>query len=203
MNVETVRKRTTDEQDMATALGLESAYGYHLEEEPRLPAVSCAPERHAGQWYPCLDSSHVYSGCRGEACPLETCWTGGASTSYAAALRRRFHPTDVDYAAGARCLGCAEVREVRIPVIGAGGKVIRLCLLECGRAGWQHAISVAAFVRRRIPAPENEDLAECPLYVAAAGPLAPVASHRQQINEQARARRAARCREHAPREVIS
>ncbi|MDB5058958.1 MAG: hypothetical protein JWO59_2430 [Chloroflexi bacterium] len=179
-----------DDKAITDALGLESAYGYHVEVAPRLPFTVPVQDRPAVPWYPCIETNQSYTGCLGEACPLEVCWTGGPSVSYAAALRRRFHPTDAEYAPGALCLRCRHVQEITIAAIDARRGLIHLPMLHCGRQRWLHPISTAAFVRRRIPTHEDTDLAQCPDFEPAAQPLPAVERQRLHVNERARARRA-------------
>lgn len=184
-----------DDTAITRALGLDSSFGYHVEEEPappRLPIAQQARERPAVPWYPCIDTNAGYSGCLGEGCPLEVCWTGSPSISYAAALRRRFHPTDAEYAPGARCLTCRHVRETTIATLDQRHGMIHLPVLHCAQGCWTHPITAAAFVRRRIPTAEDVDLATCPRYEQAAAPIPVVEQRRLQVNEQARARRAGR-----------
>jgi hypothetical protein len=184
-----------DDEAIAGVLGLESAYGYHVEAGPRLPFTLPARERPVAPWYPCIDVNQSYTGCLGQACPLEVCWTGGPSISYAAALRHRFHPTDAEYAPGARCLRCRHVGETTIAAIDARRGLIHLPMLQCERQHWLHPISTAAFVRRRIPTDDDTDLARCADFEPANEPIPAVEQRRLQVNQRARDRRAARIRQ--------
>jgi hypothetical protein len=182
-----------DDTAIADALGLEDAYGYHIETVPRLlPFALPVRERPPAPWYPCIEIDHTYTGCLGEACPLEVCWTGNPSLSYATALRRRFHPTDAEYAPGALCLQCRHVQAITIAAIDARRGLVHLPMLQCEQQRWRHPISSSAFVRRRIPTGDDVDLAHCPEYAQASQPIPAVERQRLRVNEQARARRAAR-----------
>lgn len=181
-----------DDNAIAGVLGLESAFGYHLESGPRLSFAIPVRDCRVVSWYPCLAIDQTYTGCLGEACPLEVCWTGGASVSYEAALRRRFHPTDVEYAPGARCLLCRHVQEMSIVAIDARQGLIHLPMVCCEEHCWRHPISSAAFVRRRIPCGDDRDLAHCPAFEQAAEPIPAVERQRVHVNERARALRACR-----------
>jgi len=181
-----------DDTALAKALGLQSAYGFHVEEEPRPPFTLPIRERPARRWYPCIEANHTYTGCLGEACPLEVCWTGAASTSYAAALQRHFHPADAEYAPKARCLRCRHVGEISVAAIDGQRGLIHLPMLRCVKQCWQNPISASAFVRRRIPPKDDHDLAKCPLFEQATTPIRIVEQYRLQLNDRVRARRAAR-----------
>jgi len=178
-----------DKQAIAGALGLESAYGFHIEEEPGPPLLLARDRRRALPWYPCLMVNQTYTGCLGDTCPVEECWTGALSVSYQAALRRHYSLTEGEYAAGARCLCCCHVEEIAIPVI-VGCRLIHLIALRCHEQCWRHPISAAAFVRRHIPACEDTDLRHCPAFAQAWRPIPAVEQQREQVNERMRALRA-------------
>jgi hypothetical protein len=109
--------------------------------------------------------------------------------SYTAALRRRFHTTGADYVSRARCLDCRHAQEVSVPVIDQHRGLIHLPMVQCERGRWQHPISVAAFVRRRIPAQPHADLVFCGRFEPATGPLPAVEEHRRPINRLTQRRR--------------
>ena len=178
-----------DEEAITEALGLESAFGYHIERAPRPRAIIHVRERPARQWYPCLDTEDRYTGCLGEACPLEMCWTGRESISYLAALRTRFQPTDAAYAPGACCTDCAHAREVGVPAIDRVRGLIHLPMIHCAHGRWEHPISVPAFVRNRIPADARTDPAHCGDFDQAEAPHPAVEAHRLRTNRLARDRR--------------
>jgi hypothetical protein len=121
---------------------------------------------------------------------LEVCWTGTPTISYAAALRRRFQPIGIEYVPRARCVHCRHVQETSVAVIHQQRGLIHLPLLHCNQGRWVHPISVAAFVRRRIPAQEHTDPATCPEFAPAAQPIPAVEDHRLRVNRQAQTRRA-------------
>ena len=177
-----------DDKALAQALGLKTAYGFHLEGDTRLPAR----ERRSPRWYPCIELDHTYTGCLGAACPLEVCWTGTASTGYSAGLQHQFHAAVADYVPRARCLHCSHVKETTVEAIDGRGGVIDLPMLQCENQCWQNPISASSFVRRRIPPKDERDLAECPLFEQASAPIAIVEHHRLSFNDRVRARRAAK-----------
>src|SRR3954451_6634903 len=91
-----------DDREIRASLGLESAYGYHIEQpdETQLRDILLAVEAGGGDAaegggagrggrgpspYPCLSGAR-YSGCVGMDCPLETCWTGGPTPRQAEVL---------------------------------------------------------------------------------------------------------------------
>lgn len=151
-----------DEDLIVKALGLESAYGYHIETAPRSPVDVHVSDAAAASRYPCLTAEHVYTGCLGEACPLQMCWTGTPTLSYMAALQRRFHPADDIYVRGARCMRCKHVEEISVSVLDQQREMKWMSLRRCGQGRWTHPISASALARRRIPAHEDTDLAHCP-----------------------------------------
>lgn len=174
------------------ALGLESAFGYHIEDSPRLPLGELVRERPPAPWYPCLEEDGTYRGCLGTACPLEVCWTGGQTISVIQALRTRFQPRDVEYVPGARCPRCAHAQETAAQVLDQQRGLVPLTLRRCEAGYWEHPISEAALARHRIPARDHVDPARCPRYEPAPAPIAGVERRRLRANEQARARRAAK-----------
>ena len=180
-----------EEEAIIAALGEESAFGYHIEHAPRPYVIIPVRERPPTPWYPCLDTQSRYTGCLGDACPLEICWTGGPSISYTAALRNRFQSVD-EYTPGAPCLECRHVQEVSIPVLDQQRGLIHLTMLHCGQDRWEHPIRAAAFVRRRIPARAHVDLAFCGRFEQAEQPIPAVEEHRTRTNWLARRRRTAR-----------
>jgi hypothetical protein len=179
-----------EEEAIVSALGEASAYGYHIESAPRPSFIVPVHDRPLTPWYPCLDTAQRYAGCLGEGCPLEVCWTGTPSVSYVAALRHRFQPADADYAAGARCLACRHVQEVSVPTIDQRRGLIHLPMLHCAQGYWQHPISAASFVRRRIPAQPHADLADCMRFEPATEPTPLVEAHRAHTSRLARRSRA-------------
>lgn len=185
-----------EDKAISEALGLESAFGYHVEQPPRSLLVGIVRERPpTSPWYPCLDSDNTYRGCLGTACPLEVCWTGGKTVSYVKALRTRFQSSDGEYVPKALCGRCEHARETAVPVIDQQRGLIHLTLRRCEEDRWEHPISEAALARKRIPAQEHVDPAHCPLFAPAPTPIAGVERHRRRVNERARARRAALARE--------
>ena len=182
-----------EEAQIVGALGVESAFGYHVEQAPHITfSVRDERDEHPAAWYPCLDDMGTYSGCLGDACPLRTCWTGQPAVSYLGALRRRFQPVDAEYLPGALCGHCCHVEEVLVTMIDARQELIRLPMLRCDQDCWIHPISTSSFVRRRIPAREGSNPARCSRFAPATTPIPSVEAHRLRVNRQARARRAAR-----------
>jgi len=181
-----------EDKAIGEALGLESAFGYHIEEPAQPLLTGLVRERPAAPWYPCLTADGTYTGCLGTDCPLEVCWTGGHTVSYIAALRTRFQPSDGEYVRGALCGRCGHARETSVPVLDRRQGLIHLELRHCEKGRWDHPISEAALARNRIPAQDHVDPARCRLFEPAAVPIAGVEERRRHVNEQARARRAAR-----------
>jgi hypothetical protein len=181
-----------NDKTLAHALGLENAYGFHIEGEPRLPCTTPARERPSTRWYPCIKRDHTYMGCLGAACPLEVCWTGMASTSYTLGLRHQFYAAASDYAKRAQCLQCRHIEEICVEAIDSRRGVIHLPLLRCVHLCWQNPISASAFVRRRIPPNGDHNLAHCPLFEQASTPIAIMEQYRLHLNDRVRARRATR-----------
>ncbi len=108
------------------ALGVDDVYGYHVEDrrfdegdDPTGDVVAphdAAPEFQEPA-YPCLDG-HRYSGCLGQACPRQRCWTGGPTPALAARLQQFGQASETLYVPGAPCLSClhAQAEEVTLPV---------------------------------------------------------------------------------------
>jgi hypothetical protein len=184
-----------EDKAIGAALGLESGFGYHIEEPPEPLLVGVVRERPATPWYPCLAADGTYSGCLGTECPLEVCWTGGQSVSYIAALRTRFQPSDVEYVRGALCPRCDHARETSVPVLDRRQGLIHLELRRCAKGRWEHPISDAALARNRIPAQDHVDPAHCYVFEPTTTPIPAVEAHRRRVNEQARVRRAIQAEE--------
>jgi hypothetical protein len=126
-----------DDREIRASLGLESAFGYHIERrtswsgEPRYQDVLAAleaarapdaptadpamarrqaPARRASRRtpsYPCIKGVR-YTGCIGETCPLQTCWTG-APTPAALARRHARWVGAASYVGDALCQHCRHV----------------------------------------------------------------------------------------------
>jgi hypothetical protein len=180
-----------DDETLTQLLELENAYGYHIEEIPRLPVETLVHDPAPATVYPCLEPLGAYTGCKGAACPLLTCWTGMPTISYVLAMRTRHQTTDNDYARGALCTRCRHVQQVLVPVVHQQKEIVQLPLVQCARHRWAHPVTAAALARRRIPAREDVDLAACTQFAPAEQPLAAVEAHRLQVNLQTRRRRQA------------
>jgi len=117
-----------DAAAMQRALGVDDVYGYHVEDrrfdegdDPSGDVVALHDAAPAPALqepaYPYLDG-HRYSGCRGEACPRQRCWTGGPTPRLASRLQQFSQASETLYVPGAPCLGCLHARseEVTLPV---------------------------------------------------------------------------------------
>lgn len=111
---------------MRRALGVDDVYGYHVEDrrfdegdDPAGDVVGPhdeAPELQEPA-YPCLDG-HRYSGCLGQACPCQRCWTGGPTPRLATRLQQFGQASETLSVPGAPCLSClhAHTEEVTLPL---------------------------------------------------------------------------------------
>ncbi len=187
------------------ALGVESAFGYHVEGGARRGAgaiAAAAPGAREGgapgRLFPCL-VGHDYTGCLGLGCPLETCWTGTATVSFARKLREESHVSTALYLPGAPCHTCAHLveDEVAVPAprtpteVGSGPEArATLRRVTCGQGLWLHPISLASFVTRRIPMIDQDEPGRCPGYAPRPEPHPAVVAHLQRRRERLRLRRA-------------
>lgn len=197
-----------DEARIRQALGVESAFGYHVEGGPRsrtdaddLPQAAAASTAgaHTGRReaaFPCLDG-HDYGGCLGMGCPLETCWTGAATVSFARKMREDARVSTALYLPGAPCHTCAHLveDEVVVPAPRSPGArphdaAATLQRVTCGRGLWLHPISLASFVTRRIPMIDQDEPQHCPGYAPRPEPHPAVVAHLQRRRERLRLRRA-------------
>jgi len=118
------RRQARDENDLRQALGMEDVRGYQIVGfDTNLDDIAIAddetllelPEPELARTFPCLDG-HRYTGCLGMACPLDTCWTGGATISFSARMRERTRVSTAVYLPGVPCHTCAHVREDTVVV---------------------------------------------------------------------------------------
>jgi hypothetical protein len=222
--VEEVEICPVDPGAMRRALGVDSIYGFHVV-APRdegadrtMPCVATPPAAAQVEGiasFPCI-SDHRYSGCLGLACPLDTCWTGGATVSFARRQSESSRISGALYLPGAPCHSCAHLSEDEIDVPrpwrgrpsnngrsrdhGAGGKAgdhaegaegpARLRRIVCSEGLWAHPISLPAFLARRIPMLNQDDPANCPCYERRAEPHPEVEAHLRLRRERTRRRRA-------------
>jgi hypothetical protein len=210
-----------DDREIRASLGLESAFGYHIERrtpwagEPRYQDVLAAleaarapdasptdlaaarrqaPARRARRQpspYPCIKGVR-YTGCIGETCPLQRCWTGAPTPGVLARRRARWvgaasyegetlcqhcrhvvaGPTlpggDAPQTGGAAARGSPEgtAQTSAEPCAIARGPSQRVTqgLLICARGQWRHAVSRSDFASRRIPIKDDVDAAACPAF---------------------------------------
>ena len=136
-----VEHEPDEEAEIRRVLGVESAFGFHVEDgaRRRVGRAIAVRERRAAKnpggataaqpravtpphddsararTFPCLDGP-VYAGCLGLGCPLETCWTGGATVSYARKMSEAAHVSAALYLPGAPCHTCAELVEDEVTV---------------------------------------------------------------------------------------
>lgn len=207
------------------ALGLESAFGFHIEGDdgrgegtdellPLLDAPSGSPGASSETPYPCLHG-HDYRGCLGLACPLEICWTGAATISFARKQRERSRVSTALYLPGAPCQSCAHLAEdeVTVPAPRALGQprqapqrgdaarareetpppgeqaVGRLRRVACDQGLWAHPVSLSSFLLKRIPMLDQVEPEQCPGYQPRAEPHPEVLAHLRRRRERARQRR--------------
>ncbi len=118
------RRQARDENDLRQALGMEDVRGYQIVGlDTTLDDIAIAddeallelPEPELAPAFPCLDG-HRYTGCLGLACPLDSCWTGGATVSFSARMRERTRVSTAVYLPGVPCHTCAHVREDTVVV---------------------------------------------------------------------------------------
>src|SRR5262249_31577449 len=151
--------------------------------------------------YPCLQGVR-YSGCVGEACPLDTCWTGAPTPAYLARRRSRWVGA-ASYLGDTLCHRCRHVVEAAAPP-GSGSRspeqpkaelraiprgpsrVVDQSTLTCGRGMWRHTISRPAFASRRIPLKDEVDAATCPAFEASGALHPEVLAYRARHRERVR-----------------
>ncbi len=118
------RRKARDEDDLRQALGMEDVRGYQIVGlDTNLDDIAIAddetlleaPEPELARTFPCLDG-HRYIGCLGMACPLDTCWTGGATISFSARMRERTRVSTAVYLPGVPCHTCVHVHEDTVVV---------------------------------------------------------------------------------------
>ncbi len=118
------RRKARDEDDLRQVLGVEDVWGYQIVGlDTSLGDIAIAddetllepPEPQPTPAFPCLDD-HRYTGCLGMECPLDTCWTGGATISFSARMRERTRVSTAVYLPGVPCHTCAHVREDTVVV---------------------------------------------------------------------------------------
>jgi len=120
--------RIVDDDDDDDDDGGAGAPGYRAADGAPAPRVRATPEisvrrapggnrdgRAAAARFPYMEGVR-YSGCLGMICALDTCWTGGATVSFAHRMREQAHVSTALYLPGAPCHGCACLREDDAPV---------------------------------------------------------------------------------------
>ena len=158
-----------NDEELAAA-GLESCYGYHIEAPEPACALCVRDDPPAARSFPCLDALNTYSGCLGEDCPLQLCWSGAPTPRYLALLRARLHLRQGgdEYVAGARCPDCLFAQSTTVQVAGEGVSPVDLPVVACGKGYWAHPTSAAALARRRIPVAPHANPAHCRHFAEAA-----------------------------------
>ena len=226
MDAEVKAWRQHEQAELRYTLGLDDASGYHvvaveadaLDDGVSLlpwPIVADGPEDVASESgasasFPCLEGGR-YSGCLGLNCPLETCWTGAATVSFADRMHRMREESRVSttlYVPGAPCHGCSHLREDVVPAYKpwAGG-TRRLChgtggdkgalapafgepatrrRITCAQGLWAHPISLASFVTKRIPMRDQDNPRHCPCFAPRSAPHPSVVAHLQRRRERTR-----------------
>lgn len=188
-----------NDEELAAA-GLESDYGYHIEAPQPVCEVHVRDDPVAARSYPCLDALNTYSGCRGDACPLQTCWSGVPTPRYLALLRARLHlrQGEDDYVAGALCPDCLFAHSTTMQVAGEDCAPVELPLIACGKGYWAHPTTAAALARRRIPVAPHANPAHCRHFAEAAVLHPAVLGYRRRERDR---RRRARQADEAAQEV--
>ncbi len=222
MDAEAKAWRQHEQAELRYTLGLDDASGYHvvdteadaLDDSVSLlpwPVVADGPEdvargQEAPASFPCLEGGR-YSGCLGLNCPLETCWTGAATVSFADRMHRMREESRVSatlYVPGAPCHGCSYLREdvasaCKPRAAGprrvqheagdtppAPGEPVMPRRITCAQGLWAHPISLASFVTRRIPMRDQDDPRHCPCFAPRAAPHPSVVAHLQRRRERTR-----------------
>jgi hypothetical protein len=222
--------RRREQAELRHTLGLDDASGYHVVDTeaqdafddgvsllplPR-PVIADGPEdiaqgKEASASFPCLEGGR-YSGCLGLDCPLETCWTGAATVSFANRMHRMREESRVSttlYVPGAPCHGCSYLREDVAPTpklrtdgtrrIRHGatgnekedepaipGEPVTRRRITCAQGLWAHPISLASFVTRRIPMRDQDNPRHCPCFAPRAAPHPSVVAHLQRRRDRTR-----------------
>ncbi|MDQ2829124.1 MAG: hypothetical protein M3Y74_08740 [Chloroflexota bacterium] len=222
MDAEAKAWRQHEQAELRYTLGLDDASGYHvvdteadaLDDGVSLlpwPIIADGPEdmargQEAPASFPCLEGAR-YSGCLGLDCPLETCWTGAATVSFADRMHRMREESRVSatlYVPGAPCHGCSYLREDMAPAYKpraggprriqhgaedtppASGEPVMPRRITCAQGLWAHPISLASFVTRRIPMRDQDDPRHCPCFAPRAAPHPSVVAHLQRRRERTR-----------------
>jgi hypothetical protein len=125
---------------LATALGLDNAYGYHIEYEGQAAEAFWARTTPNRTHFPCVDDSRSYAGCLGHYCPATDCWAGAlvASAPHSPTPRPRAQRP------GARCHRCGNIA----PDHHVSGAVE---LLTCLAGHFDCPITASCLRNRRIP----------------------------------------------------
>ena len=92
---------------IAAALGLDTAYGYHIEHEVQAADAFWGKGEDDGSAFPCIDGSRSYAGCLGRYCPAMRCWAGALVGSAEHAVTRM----PATQRQGARCHTCGNIAE--------------------------------------------------------------------------------------------
>jgi len=219
-----------EQAELRHMLGVDDASGYHVVDEdtpdalddgavarqarqgrrPSAPVAAGEPDDHVqgrrpGRLFPCLEGGR-YTGCLGMACPLETCWTGAATISFAHKVREGAgtRVSTALYLPGAPCHTCARLHEDVAPARPPSGRrppgraeqpdagvedeetSAPSRRITCARGLWAHSISLASFVTGRIPMRDQDAPEQCPGFVERAAPHPAVAAHLQRRRERTR-----------------
>jgi hypothetical protein len=128
--------------EMGAALGLDTAYGYHI--EYAVQAADAFWGRHIDDCssFPCIDDSRSYGGCLGAYCPAKHCWAGALVRS----ARHRATRRPVEQRKGGMCRTCGNVG-IDHHVSCKDGTELLTCL--AGHFDWP--ITASCLVNRRVP----------------------------------------------------
>lgn len=128
--------------DIASALGLESAEGYHVEYAIQAADLFwCAPPCESSD-FPCVAVDRTYAGCFGRYCDSRRCWAGRLVRS------ARFGTIERPSVRvkGSRCHVCGNVQRDERASEAHGEEFV-----ECIAGHFESPVSVSCLVNRRVP----------------------------------------------------
>jgi len=142
--------------------------------------------------FPCLDDSHLYSGCLGAGCPIDRCWTGRRLRTSGGPVRPDAYdkPLKVLRYTASECAACKHAVDLMVGagMRSAGGRTIKRWTI-CDQELWASPASLYNLVHHRAP---KKIVGPCPSFTATPpAQLRPEVIHkRKQDLARSRARRA-------------